>query len=187
MKIIVALFSVSLFSLFTGFVEFKQNVDCTHCKNIIKYESSIYTDENQPKPYLHDVDSTFMVYPILDNSDISGKKYIKDIKFIYKDKHYCSDQSKITIVNKNGKFSVNSLKRMSCKIISYIRFNKEQSDILSTIPTQKVIIENLVTDNIYEFQLKDSLYFINAYKMQDSNLSTGQNTKFSPKKIGQVK
>lgn len=188
MKIIVAFFSISLFSLFTGFVEFKQNVDCSHCEHIAKYESSIYFSDDQPKPYLHDFDSTLMIYPILENADNPGYRYIQDIKFIYKDKHYCSDQSKITIVNKNGQFSVNSLKRMSCKINSSVRFTKEQCDILSTVPTQKVLIENLVTDNIYEYQLKDSLYFIKAYKMQDYKFTVMKSVpKFTPKNGGHIK
>lgn len=188
MKIIVAFFSISLFSLLTGFVEFRQNLECSHCQYVSKNESSKYFgDSDQPKPYIHDKDSTLMIYPILENADNPGSRYIQDIKFIYKDKHYCGDVSKITIVNNNGGFTLNSLPRISCKITSYVRFNEEQCDILSTVPTQKVIIENLVTDNIYEYNLTDSLYFIKAYKMQDyKSVKLKSNPKFTPKKGGQI-
>ena len=108
-----------------------------------------------------------MIYPILENSDTPGYRYIQDIKFIYKDLHYCSDINKITVVNKDTSFSVTSIRRMSCKINAVARFSDNESKILKSIPTQKIIIENLVTDNIYEYPLKDSLYFINAYKKEN--------------------
>jgi len=150
MKIIVAFFSISLFSLLTGFVEFRQNLECSHCQYITKFESSKYVNPDQPKPYLHDKDSTLMIYPIVENADNPGFRYIRDIKFVYKDLHYCSDVSKIT--------------------------------------TQKVIIENLVTDNIYEYELKDSLYFIKVYKIEDYvEKPLHKDPVFTPKKSGWIK
>jgi hypothetical protein len=189
MKTIVAFFSISLFSLLTGFVEFRQNLECSHCQYITKFESLKYVNPDQPKPYLHDKDSTLMIYPIVENADNPGYRYIRDIKFVYKDLHYCSDVSKITIVNRSGKFSVNTMPRMSCVIKSIARFDDNQVLQLKKIPTQKVIIENLVTDNIYEYELKDSLYFIKVYKIEDyvERPIQGNQPKFTPKKSGWVK
>lgn len=52
---------------------------------------------------------------------------------------------------------------MSCRINAVVRFEEKEAKMLASIPTQKIIIENLVTDNIYEYPLKDTLYFINTY------------------------
>jgi len=161
---------------------------CPHCTYIQKMETKTRLNEGQPQPYIHDADSTLMVFPILENDDNPGSRYIQDIKFIYKDLHYCSDQAKITFVNKKGKFEVKSMQRMSCKILATVRFDNEQSDILAKVPTQKIIIENLVTDNIYEYVMKDSLYFVKVYKLQDyKGDSPRKSTQFTPKKSGYVK
>ncbi len=188
MKIIVAFFSISLFSLLTGFVEFRQNIECSHCEYIKKNESLRYIDPEQPKPYVHDSDSTLLIYPIVENANNPGYRYISDIKFVYKDLHYCSDESKITIVNRNGQFTTTSMKRMSCKIKTIARFNDDQCNKLKKIPTQKIIIENLVTDNIYQYELKDSLYFIKVFKVEDYvEKPQVKKPEFKPKSGGFVK
>lgn len=187
MRIIVATISMIIISLFGDYTSTMPKQECTHCE-FSKKEAKINFFTDQPNVYVHDKDTTLMIQPILENADNPGYRYIQDIKFIYKDMHYCSDMSKITIVNKNGQFSSTSLKRMSCKIVSYVRFNNEQCDILSKVPTQKIIIENLVTDNIYEYQMKDSLYFIKVYKMQDYKFPVIKSTpKFTPKNGGHIK
>lgn len=161
---------------------------CPHCSYIQRMEPKTKLIEGQPKPYIHDKDSTLMIFPILENEDNPGNRYIQDIKFIYKDLHYCSDQAKITFVNRNGEFEIISMKRMSCKIITTARFSNEQTQMLSKIPTQKIIIENLVTDNIYEYVMKDSLYFVKVYKLQDYKGDFPQKNDFwNPKKSGHVK
>ena len=77
---------------------------------------------------------------------------------------------------------------MSCKITAMARFSNEQTEILAKVPTQKIIIENLVTDNIYEYVMKDSLYFVKVYKLQDYKGDFPQKTDFwNPKKSGHVK
>ncbi len=162
MKILLALLSIFLFSAVFSFYSYED--ECSHCYYKKTFENKLYWDNYQPLPYIHDKDSSLMIYPILENEDAPGYRYIQDIKFIYKDLHYCSDINKITIVNKDTSFSVISIRRMSCRINAVVRFSDNESKILKSIPTQKIIIENLVTDNIYEYPLKDSLYFINAYK-----------------------
>jgi hypothetical protein len=129
-----------------------------------------------------------MIFPILENDDNPGYRYIQDIKFIYKDLHYCSDQAKITFVTRKGNFELVSMPRMSCKILALARFTEEQTELISKVPTQKIIIENLVTDNIYEYPMKDSLYFVKVYKSQDYKGDFPKKSDFwNPKKSGHVK
>ena len=182
MKTTVALLCIFILGIFNDYAqyEYEYKNECPHCNYINKYEPKINKIDGQPSPYVHDADSTLVIYPLLENADNPGERYIQDIKFIYKDLHYCSDQSKITVVNKDGQFSVISLQRMSCKIISYARFTDEQRLILATKPTQKIIIENLVTDNIYEYTLKDSLYFIKNYKLEDDIVKIKPKPKTTP-------
>lgn len=156
-------FSSFFLLLFFLPVEIEEKQECPHCSYIEKYEPRIYLTSSQPKPYLHDIDSSLIIFPILENEDIPGYQYIRDIKFIYKDLHYCSDIAKITIINKDTSFSKITLRRMSCRINAILRIDDNEAKILSSIPTQKIIIENLVTDNIYEYTLKDSMYFVNIY------------------------
>lgn len=165
MKILISLFIILFFSLIFSFYSYED--ECTHCYYKRKFENKLFWDNYQPLPYIHDKDSSLMIYPILENQDTPGYKFIQDIKFIYKDLHNCSDINKVTVVNKDTSFSVTSIRRMSCKINAVARFSDRESKILKSIPTQKIIIENLVTDNIYEYPLKDSLYFINAYKKEN--------------------
>jgi hypothetical protein len=190
MRIIVATISIFFLSLFANLlgVDTKQTT-CSHCIWIQKNDPKIKRHEGQPEPYIHDKDSTLMIFPILENADIPGESYIQDVKFIYKDLHYCSDMSKITIVNKNGNFTSISLQKMSCKIICTVRFKPSHIEQLSTVPTQKIIIENIVTDNVYEYQMKDSLYFIKSYKNVDYKGEIVKKTveKKTPVKGGHVK
>jgi len=188
MKTTVALLCIFIFSIFNDYAQYELENDCTHCTYVKKYEPKINQMADQPTPYIHDADSTLLIYPLLENADNPGERYIQDIKFIYKDLHYCSDLSKVTIVNKDTSFSNISLKRMSCKIVTVVRFTDEQRVILATKPTQKIIIENLVTDNIYEYTLKDSLYFIRNYKLEDGLVKTKPKPSSSkPKNSGFVK
>ena len=195
MRIIVASISIFLMSLFADFLNRDTNQSanqpqdgCPHCSYIQKMEPKTRLNEGQPRPYIHDADSTLMIFPILENDDNPGNRYIQDIKFIYKDLHYCSDQAKITFINRKDTFEIKSMPRMSCKITAMARFSNEQTEILAKVPTQKIIIENLVTDNIYEYVMKDSLYFVKAYKLQDYKGDFPQKTDFwNPKKSGHVK
>ena len=57
---------------------------------------------------------------------------------------------------------------MSCKILAIVRLNKTQQDNLAKFPIRKVIIENLVTDNIYTYEISNTKYFIDVYRVTDS-------------------
>ena len=190
MKTTVALLCIFILGIFNDYAqyEFEYKNECPHCNYINKYEPKINKIDGQPSPYVHDADSTLVIYPLLENADNPGERYIQDIKFIYKDLHYCSDQAKITFINRKDTFEIKSMPRMSCKITAMARFSNEQTEILAKVPTQKIIIENLVTDNIYEYVMKDSLYFVKAYKLQDYKGDFPQKTDFwNQKKSGHVK
>jgi hypothetical protein len=189
MKTLVAVFSMFIFSIFADYssTNFEKNQECTHCQYIKKYESKSVISPDQPNPYLQDSDSNLVIYPILENADLPGDRWIRDIKFIYKDKHYCSDLTKVTFVTKDKSFSVVSLQRMSCKIMSIVRLDDSQVQILKKNPVSTIIIENLVTDNIYNYTMNDSLYFVKVFKLDDSKPVSNPVKVFTPKKSGFVK
>lgn len=189
MKTLVAIFSMFIFSIFADYssTNFEKDQECTHCQYIKKYESRSVVLPEQPNPYLQDSDSNLVIYPILENADLPGDRYTRDIKFIYKDKHYCSDLTKVTFVTSDTTFSVVSIQRMSCKILSIIRLNDYQSQILKKNPVKNLIIENLVTDNIYNYTMNDSLYFVKTFKLDDSKSVSKPVKNFTPKKSGFVK
>lgn len=149
---------ISLFGDYTSSIP-KQK--CTHCEFSSK-EVRIVEDLTQPNPYLHDKDSSMLIFPILENSG-SKAEFISDIKFIFKDKHYCSDINKITFVFDNKNFSVLSNRWISCQIRAIVRLNEEQINILKIEPINQIIIENLVTDNIYYYDINDKNYFIKTF------------------------
>lgn len=143
-----------------------QNETCSHCEYIKKYESNSFNlYDGQPDPYIHK-DSLIVVQPIIDNIDMSKEfKFIQDFKVTYKDKHYCSDSSKITFITSVDSFSTYNINnRVSCKIDAWFRLTSYQTKLISTYPTKTIVIENLVTDNIYRYELSDSSYFIKVFK-----------------------
>jgi hypothetical protein len=76
---------------------------------------------------------------------------------------------------------------MSCKILSIIRLDDYQAQILKKSPVKTLIIENLVTDNIYNYTMRDSLYFVKSFKLDDSKSVSKPVNNFTPKKSGFVK
>jgi hypothetical protein len=153
--------------LFLSFIPIGQNEPCTHCEFIKTYESKdIRPYGEQPTPYIHK-DSLIVVQPIIDNADMSKEfQYIQEFKVTYKDKHYCSDSSKLTFVTSVDSFSTYNIRnRVSCKIDAWFRLSPYQTKLISTYPTKTIVIENLVTDNIYRYEMKDPLYFVKAFKM----------------------
>lgn len=189
MKTLVAIFSMFIFSIFADYssTNFEKDQDCTHCQYIKKYEPNYSVSPDQPKPYVQDLDSNLVIYPILENADLPGDRYIRDIKFIYKDKHYCSDLTKVTFVTSDTSFSIVSLQRMSCKIMSIVRIEDSHVQILKKSPVKSLIIENLVNDNIYNYTMNDSLYFVKVFKLDDSKSISKPVKNFTPKKSGFVK
>ena len=153
--------------LFLSFAPISENQTCSHCEYIKTNESKnfkLYGD--QPAPYIHK-DSLIIVQPIIDNADMSKEfQYIQEYRVTYKDKHYCSDSGKLTFVTSVDSFSTYNIRnRVSCKIDAWFRLSPYQTKLISTYPTKTIVIENLVTDNIYRYEMKDPLYFIKVFKM----------------------
>ena len=139
---------------------------CSHCEFIKKNESNnIKPYGDQPSPYIH-TDSLMVIQPIIDNVDMSKEyQFIQEFKVTYKDKHYCSDSSMITFVTSVDSFSTYNVRnRVSCKIDAWFRLTSYQTRLISTYPTKTIVIENLVTDNVYRYELKDPMYFIKVFK-----------------------
>lgn len=131
-------------------------------------------DFPQPSPLVLDNDSIFIIQPIIENIDIRGFEFIKNIKLYYKDKMshailfkkgepletYCSDSTIITLYPKiQQPIIIGSTKRMSCKILAIFSLSKTQSTLLKTYPLDSIKIYNYVTENKYVFSIKDKTYF----------------------------
>jgi hypothetical protein len=139
------------------------------------------TDFPQPSPLVLDVDSNFKVQPIVENIDLKGYEFIMTFKLYYKDKMvkpidlkkgspidgYCSDLTLITFYFSNGdSLNVESVKRMSCKILAIFNLEKYQNQKLKNYPINSIKVVNHVTENKYIFPVKDKMYFsrlINQY------------------------
>ena len=118
----------------------------------------------QIPPYINK-DSLIIVQPIVENDHMSKEyQHIQEFKVTYRDKHYCSDSSKLTFVTSVDSFSTYNIRnRMSCNIDAWFKLTPYQIKLISTYPTKTIVIENLVTDNIYRHDLKNTLYFIRAF------------------------
>ena len=139
------------------------------------------TDFPQPSPLVLDVDSNFKVQPIVENIDLKGYEFILTFKLYYKDKMvkpidlkkgspidgYCSDLTLITFYFSNGdSLNVESVKRMSCKILAIFNLEKYQNQKLKNYPINSIKVVNHVTENKYLFLVNDKMYFsrlINQY------------------------
>lgn len=140
--------------------------DCAHCGYINKIEPTYHQDPRQPKEYIH-TDSMFSIQPIIDNIDEPIKdRYIQEFRLTYKDKHYCSDSTKLTLYFDRDSITLwNVRPRMSCKITMWYRVNIDQQRIMSTKILKTIKIENRVTDNIYMYNMNDENYFIKTFKL----------------------
>lgn len=141
-----------------------KNQLCPHCVYIRKYEHSNPKDSNQPNPYIHK-DSLFIIQPVIENIDEPKQyRYMNEFKLTYKDLHYCSDSTKLTIYLGNDSIKMWNIRpRMSCRIDMWYRYGNYESDMLSKYSIQGVKIENRVTDNIYMYKMSDPNYFIKTY------------------------
>ncbi len=145
--------------------------------NLTTIDDSIKKTKNdlpQPFPLVLDNDSVFIIQPIVENIDIRGFEFVKNIKLYYKDKMshtilfkkgepletYCSDSTIITLYPKTQQpIIIGSTKRMSCKILAIFSISKYQTALLKTYPLDSIKIHNYVTENKYVFPIKDKTYF----------------------------
>lgn len=135
-----------------------------------------FLNKSQPKPL---VEQNVTFQPIVENID-SGSDYwyIRTIKIYYDDpmkkiillsngdtlKNYCTDSTRVTFISNNDTIVVYSVKRMSCVILTVINLKDEHISFLKQNALKRVLIENLVTDNTINIQIKDSMYFKNVLK-----------------------
>jgi len=135
----------------------------------------------QPPPLILDTDSNFKVQPIVENIDLKGYEFIISFKLYYKDKMvkpidlkkgppvdgYCSDLTIMTFYFSNGdSLKLESVKRMSCKILAIFNLEKYQNQKLKNYPINSIKVVNQVTENKYLFVVNDKMYFsrlINQY------------------------
>jgi hypothetical protein len=138
-------------------------------------------DLPQPSPLVLDADSNFKLQPIVDNIDLKGYEFIMTFKLYYKDKMakpidlkkvppidgYCSDLTLVTFYFSNGdSVYVESIKRMSCKILAVFNLEEYQNQKLKKYPIDSIKVVNYVTENKYILPVKDKMYFsrlINQY------------------------
>jgi hypothetical protein len=135
----------------------------------------------QPSPLILDTDSNFKVQPIIENIDLKGYEFMISFKLYYKDKMaktidlkkgppidgYCSDLTIMTFYFSNGdSLKLESVKRMSCKILAIFNLEKHQNQKLKNYPISSIKVVNYVTENKYLFSVNDKMYFsrlINQY------------------------
>jgi hypothetical protein len=135
----------------------------------------------QPSPLILDADSNFKIQPIVENIDLKGYEFIISFKLYYKDKMvkpidlkkgppvdgYCSDLTIMTFYFSNGdSLKLESVKRMSCKILAIFNLEEYQNKKLKNSPINSIKVVNYVTENKYLFSVNDKMYFsrlINQY------------------------
>lgn len=161
-SVLAALFLMLILS----FRPIKENKICTHCDFARMYEPKVDLNPKQPKEYIHK-DSLFIFQPVIDNIDEPKKYwYIQEFKMTYKDLHYCSDSTKLTLYLAGDSIKLwNVRPRISCKIDMWYRLSDDEQIMLSKYSINKVKIENRVTDNIYVYRMTDPSYFIKCYDM----------------------
>ena len=139
--------------------------DCTHCFYVKTYESYVNDDPRQPVPYIHK-DSMFIFQPVIDNIDEPKKfQYMNEFRMTYKDLHYCSDSTKLTLYIPGDSIKMWNIRpRISCRIDMWYRLNENQENLLKLYPVNKVKIENRVTDNIYVYNMSNPYYFMKVYE-----------------------
>jgi hypothetical protein len=139
---------------------------CPHCLYIQKFENGFVVNQEQPKPYIYP-DTMFEFYPIIDNIDgPKESRYFNEFKLRYKDLHYCSDSTVLTLYLPNDSIKMWNIRpRVSCKIDMWYRLTKQQEELLKKYEVKEVKIENRVTDNIYRYKMTDPKYFTKIYDL----------------------
>ena len=137
-SVLSALFLMLLLS----FRPVKEGLVCSHCDFVTKYDTRVELSPKQPKKYIH-TDSLFMFQPIIDNIDEPKKYwYIQEFRMTYKDLHYCSDSTRLTIYLANDSIKMWNIRpRISCRIDMWYRLTDEQQIMLSKYAINKIKIE----------------------------------------------
>lgn len=160
----LSLFSTLIIMLLMSLAPLPKKGDCAHCQYVKKYETASYLDKRQPDPYIHK-DSLFIFQPVIDNLDEPMKyRYMNEFKMTYKDLHYCSDSTKLTLYVPGDSIKMWNIRpKISCKIEMWYRLSERGEELLSKYPVNSVKIENRVTDNIYVYKMSNQYYFMKIY------------------------
>ena len=161
-SVLTALFLMLILS----FRPIKEDKICTHCDFVKRHETKVNLDPKQPKPYIHP-DTMFEIQPIINNIDEPKQyRYFNEFKMNYRDLHYCSDSTRLTIYLPGDSIRMWNIRpRISCKIEMWYRLTESQEKLLSTYAVKEIKIENRVTDNIYRYKLTDPNYFTKVYDL----------------------
>jgi hypothetical protein len=136
---------------------------------------TILTHE-QPKPL---IEQNITFQPIVENIELGrGYWYIRTIKVYYTDalstpislsngdtlSSYCTDSTSVAFISNNDTIIVYSVKRMSCVILAVINLNDTHISFLRNNALKRAVIHNLITDNVFNIEIKDSTYFKRVLK-----------------------
>ena len=113
------------------------------------------------------VDSGLTVIPIIENEDIIGSRYIKDIKLVYDTPPFCGNSTRVVFLFYTGQL-VKPVTKFSCKSLNgFISLTTEESKILASSQVVSIRIENLETGVFSNHILVDRDFFIKIYKLVD--------------------
>jgi hypothetical protein len=113
------------------------------------------------------VDSGLTVIPIIENEDIKGSRYIKDIKLVYDTPPFCGNSTRAVFLLYTGQI-VKPITKFVCKSHNgYISFTAEESKVLASSQVVAIRIENLDTGVFSNHVLADRDFFIKIYKLVD--------------------
>lgn len=130
----------------------------------------------QPQPL---VEQTVTFCPIVENIDLGRDYwYIRTIKVYYTDSTptpillsngdslttYCTDSTSVSFISSNDTIIIYSVKRMSCAILAVINLNDTHVSFLRNNAVKRAVIHNLITDNVFNVEIKDSTYFKRVLK-----------------------
>lgn len=114
----------------------------------------------QPESLL--IEDKVIIQPIIENEGAElSSQYIRTIKVYYRDLHYCTDQTTLSLIGCNDSITLHSTTRMSCQILAVFNFSKKDSEWIKHNEIEYIGIFNNVTDNYYIYKNPDQSYLKN--------------------------
>jgi hypothetical protein len=113
------------------------------------------------------VDTGLTVIPIIENEDVPGSRYIKDIRLVYSVPPFCGNSTRAIFLLYTGEI-VKPVKKFICHSRSgFISMTPEENKLLSKSQVIGIRIENLDTGVSSNHVLVDRDFFIRIYKQVD--------------------
>lgn len=113
------------------------------------------------------VDSGLTVIPIIENEDIAGSRYIKDIKLVYDVPPFCGNETRAVFLLYTGQLTKPVTKFVCKSRNGFISMTAEENRILASSQVVAIRIENLTTGVFSNHILEDRDFFIKIYKLVD--------------------